>query len=308
MQLDGVGGGPEIRPHVGALGVAEGAAAVEPRPGQRPQGLVVPELRHPDLVTGQQLLPEQVLDVADLLQLHDPVVALLQRGDPLRENCWGVGGDDPPGVVGALHVLALLDLGAAFGEGVDRVDRVGGDGCAGFLGLGHLGAGGLQAAFEEVPGADLAVVDAADVGFHTGDVGEDFQPFPARQFQILRGETIPGRRGQDRHELHGPGGQVGHPDELWADGGVDIAVAQPGQHRPGHLRGLRDRQRGPADLPRIRPGDQPGRRRRPAQGGPGDRGQPLVDPRPRRGQPFGGAAALLAGGGAAGQPGEEPCR
>ena len=182
-------------PHVGALGVAEGAAAVEPRPGQGPQGLVVPELRHPDLVTGQQLFPEQVLDVADLLQLHNPVVPLLQGGDPLRENCWGVGGDDPPGVVCALHVLALLDLGAAFSEGVDGIDRVGGKGCAGFLGLGHLGTGGLEAAFEEVSGADLAVVDAADVGFYTGDVGEDLQPFPTGQFQIVCGETIPSRRG-----------------------------------------------------------------------------------------------------------------
>ena len=200
VQLDGVGGGPEIRPHVGAFGVAEGAAAVEPRPRQGAEGLVVPELRHPHLITGQQLFPEQVLDVADLLQLHDPVVPLLQRGDPLRENCWGVGGDDPPGVVRALHVLALLDLGAAFGEGVDRIDRVGGDGCAGFLGLGHLGARGFQAAFEEVPGADLAVVDAADVGFHTGDVGEDLQPFPTRQFQILlRGNhSRPPRSGSTR--------------------------------------------------------------------------------------------------------------
>ena len=84
VQLDGVGGGPEVRAHVGAAGITEGAAAVEPGPGQRAQRLVVPELRHPDLVTREEFLPQQVLDVADLLQLHDPVVALLQRGDPLR--------------------------------------------------------------------------------------------------------------------------------------------------------------------------------------------------------------------------------
>ena len=69
----------------------------------------------------------------DLLQLDDPVVPLLQRGDPLRENCWGVGGDDPPGVVGALHVVPVLHLGAAVGQGVDGLDGVAGDGGAGLL-------------------------------------------------------------------------------------------------------------------------------------------------------------------------------
>ena len=60
----------------------------------------------------------------DLLQLDDAVVPLLQRGDPLRQNLWGVGGDDPAGVVGALHVVPVLHLRAAVGQGVQGLDRV----------------------------------------------------------------------------------------------------------------------------------------------------------------------------------------
>ena len=56
--------------------------------------------------------------------------------------------------------------------------------------------------------------------------------------------------------MGGAGGQVGDPHEPRVDGGVDVAVAQPGEHRPGHRRGVRDRQRGAADLPRVGPGDQ----------------------------------------------------
>ena len=301
MQLDRVGGGPEVRAHVGAVGVAEGAAAVEPGPGQGPQWLVVPELRHPHPVAGEQFLPQQVLNVRDLLQLDDPVVALLQRRDPLRQDVWGVGGDDPAGVVGALHVVPVLHLRAAVGQGVQGLDGVTGGGGAGLLGLGDLGAGGLQPPVQQGAGADLAVVDAADAGLHAGDVGEDFQPFPAREFQILRGETVPGGRGQDRHVVGGAGGQVGDPDEPRVEGGVDVAVAQPGQHRPGHRRGVRDRQRGAADLPRVGPGDHPGRRRRTVQGGPGDRGLPLLDPRPRGGDRSAASRRCFAGGGATGR-------
>ena len=244
----------------------------------------------------------------DLLQLDDPVVALLHRGDPLRQDFWGVAGDDPPGVVGALHVLPVLHFRPTVGQRVQRLDGVTRDGGAGLLGFGDLGAGGPQSAVQQGTGADLPVVDAADAGFHPGDVAEDFQPFPTRDFQILRGETVPGGRGQDRHVHGGAGGEVGDPDEPRVQGGLDVAVAQPGQHRPGHRRGVRDRQGGPADLPGVGPGDHPGRRRGTPEGGPGHRGLPFLDRGSGHGEPFGGVAALFAGGGAAGQPAEEAHR
>ena len=45
--------------------------------------------------------------MADLLQLDDAVVALLQRGNPFGKFGWGVGSDHPPWMVGALDVLAV---------------------------------------------------------------------------------------------------------------------------------------------------------------------------------------------------------
>ena len=104
------------------------------------------------------------------------------------------------------------------------------------------------------------------------------------------------------------GGQVGHPDEPRVDGGVDVAVAQPGEHRPGDLGGVRDRQRGTADLPRVGPGDHPGRRRRALQGGPGDRRLPFSIPGLAEASRSAASRRCLAAGGAAGQPGEQSQR
>ena len=89
----------------------------------------------------------------DLLQLDDPVVPLLQRGNPFRQYVGGVGGDDPPGVVGALHVVPVLHLRPPVGEGVQGLDGVAGDGCAGLLRLGDLGAGCLQPAVQQARGS-----------------------------------------------------------------------------------------------------------------------------------------------------------
>jgi len=199
VQLDRVGRRAEIGAHVGTLGVTEGAAAVEPGSGQGAQWLVVTELGNPYLVTGQQLSPQQVLNVTDLLQLHDPVVPLLERRHPLGEDLWCLPSDHPSCVVGALHVLALLHLGAPFSQGVDRLDRVARHRCPGLFGLAHLGAGSFEAPLEELPRADLAVADAADVDFHAWCFGKDLQPFAAGQFEIVLGEAIPSSRRKDRY-------------------------------------------------------------------------------------------------------------